>query len=334
VTRVARKNSAGALTHIVSLFAPRGARFRGEEDRANYLSRVDACIQNSDWQLLAYALMPDRIHWLAIAGQAPLSGFIKPLHVGFALWLNYRYAHDGPVFAERPRTLESEPSEALDLIAYIHNSPVRNGDVARAADSPWTSHRAYLGLQPAPRWLRTDRCLALCDLAATSEGLRRLGECVDARRRQSALLVRPSGAVRDALLERAISAPRRWDGPASDILRQVGRITGIAPERMCSTERSREVVRARRVAVLTGVRHLGRTLTEMAQLVGITASSASRLVRTNPSNLARACAEAERVAEMLIEAAASARAAQNPTAAPPPGWVRGRPRGDASVEGS
>jgi hypothetical protein len=66
------------------------------------------------------------------------------------------------------------------------------------------------------------------------------------------------------------------------------------------------------VAILAGTRYLGRTLTEMAQVVGISTSSASRLVRTDPTKLMRASAEAERVAEMLISSAAERAAEERP----------------------
>ncbi|HWM87503.1 MAG TPA: hypothetical protein VNO33_16735 [Kofleriaceae bacterium] len=278
----------------------------------SYLSRVEAALMDSDWQLLAYALMPDRIHWLAIAGHTPLSRFIKPLHVGFALWLNRHQRHVGPVFAERPRTLESELSETLDLIAFIHNSPVREGQAGHAADSRWTSHRAYMGLQMQPRWLCIERGLSLSGMPHDQEGLQRFGQYVDSQPGHSELLVRPSGAVRTALIERAIYAPRRWDGPISEVLEHVTRLSGIEPERIRSSDRSREVVGARRIAILAGTRYLGRTLTEMAQVVGISTSSASRLVRTDPAKLTRASAEAERVAEMLISAASQRTAAERP----------------------
>lgn len=312
MARFARENTPGALTHIVSRFAPGCVGLRSEEDRASYLSRVDAALMDSDWQLLAYALMPDRIHWLAVAGHTPLSRFIKPLHVGFALWLNRHQRHVGPVFAERPRTLESELTETLELIAFIHNSPVREGQVARAADSRWTSHRAYLGQQMQPRWLRIDRGLALAELGQTPEGIEKFAQHVDSQPGHSELMVRPSGAVRTALIERAIYAPRRWDGPISEVLEHVTRLSGIEPERIRSSDRSREVVGARRIAILAGTRYLGRTLTEMAQVVGISTSSASRLVRTDPAKLVRASAEAERVAEMLISAAAQRASEDHP----------------------
>lgn len=312
MARFARENTPGALTHIVSRFAPGCVGLRSEEDRASYLSRVEAALMDSDWQLLAYALMPDRIHWLAVAGHTPLSRFIKPLHVGFALWLNRHQRHVGPVFAERPRTLESELSETLDLIAFIHNSPVREGQVSQASESRWTSHRSYMGQQLQPRWLRIDRGLALSNLTQDSEGQARFAQYVDSQPGHSELMVRPSGAVRTALIERAIYAPRRWDGPITEVLDFVTRLSGIEPERIRSSDRSREVVGARRVAILAGTRYLGRTLTEMAQVVGISTSSASRLVRTDPTKLMRASAEAERVAEMLISSAAERAAAERP----------------------
>ena len=317
MARFARENTPGALTHIVSRFAPGAAGLRSDEERQSYLSRVDAALTDSDWQLLAYALMPDRIHWLAVAGHTPLSRFIKPLHVGFALWLNRNQNHAGPVFAERPRTLESELSDALDLIAFIHNSPVREGQVADAVDSRWTSQRAYLGLDATPSWLRTDRGLALSDLPDTDEGRRRFAHYVMAQPNRSDLLVRPSGAVRSAQIERAIYAPRRWDGPITEVLGHVTSVSGIDSDRIRSTDRSREVVGARRVAILAGTRFLGRTLTEMAQVVGISTSSASRLVRTDPVKLTRAAAEAERVADMLISATEASARPPTVTARPP-----------------
>lgn len=300
MARFARENTPGALTHIVSRFAPGCVGFRRDDERESYLSRVDAALLDSDWQLLAYALMPDRIHWLAIAGETPLSRFIKPLHVGFALWLNRNQRHAGPVFAERPRTLESELADTLDLITYIHNTPVREGHAAEASESRWTSHRAYLGLDPTPGWLQVERGMKLSEMSNDAEGRQRFTDYVASRLGRPDLMVRPSGAVRTALIERAIYAPRRWDGPITEVLDGVNSVSGIEPERIRSSDRSREVVGARRVAILAGTRYLGRTLTEMAQVVGISTSSASRLVRTDPDKLSRAAAEAERVADMLI----------------------------------
>jgi hypothetical protein len=300
VARFARDNTPGALTHIVSKFAESAPGFRSEREREAYLARVEASLSDSDWELLAYALMPDRIHWIAIAGESPLSRLIKPLHVGFALWLNRNQGHDGPVFADRPRTLESELADTLQTISWLHETPVREGFVSDAADSPWTSHRAYLGLQASPTWLRIGRALELGGMSNDEGGLARLAELMRNRPDKTDLMVRPSGAVRAALIDRAIPSPRRWDGDLGTILAAVSTITGVDAERIRSTERSRIVVGARRVAILAGTRCLGRTLSEMASVVAISTSSASRLVRTDPTTLARAAADAERVTELIL----------------------------------
>jgi hypothetical protein len=43
----------------------------------------------------------------------------------------------------------------MELIRYVHNNPVRAGLAARASESSWSSHRAYLGLEACPSWLTT-----------------------------------------------------------------------------------------------------------------------------------------------------------------------------------
>jgi hypothetical protein len=60
----------------------------------------------------------------------------------------------GPVFAGPPKTVNFSDDKAGYLAAYLHNNPVRAGIVQNAADSTWTSHRAYIGLDPAPDFLR------------------------------------------------------------------------------------------------------------------------------------------------------------------------------------
>ncbi len=48
----------------------------------------------------------------------------------------------------------------LTLLRYIHLNPVKARIVADAVDYPWSSHRAYLGLEEIP-WLTSDFGLGL-----------------------------------------------------------------------------------------------------------------------------------------------------------------------------
>jgi hypothetical protein len=99
-------------------------------------------------------LMSNHIHLVVRAGAHPLEKLIKPLHTGYAGWKNRKSGRLGPVFSGRFKSpLVDEESYLLELIRYVHNNPVRAGLVAGAEQSPWSSHRAYVGLETAPPWL-------------------------------------------------------------------------------------------------------------------------------------------------------------------------------------
>src|SRR5262249_10548095 len=66
----------------------------------------------------------------------------------------------GALFVRGPRDIRTPADRVASLLAYIHNNPVRAGVVSTAADSDWTSHRAYLGLERRPPWLQVDLALA------------------------------------------------------------------------------------------------------------------------------------------------------------------------------
>ena len=68
-------------------------------------------------------------------------------------WINERRARIGAVFVRGPTCVGYQPEGVARLIAYIHRNPVRAGIVARASDSSWTSHAAYIGRVQPPPWL-------------------------------------------------------------------------------------------------------------------------------------------------------------------------------------
>src|SRR5207253_2547042 len=102
-----------------------------------------------------------------IAGRSRAEALFKPLHTGFAGWLNHVQGTLGPVFADRPLFVAVASARAACLLAYVHNNPVRAGVVASAARSTWTSHQFYLDARPAPPWLRVEQGLALAGFDTT-----------------------------------------------------------------------------------------------------------------------------------------------------------------------
>jgi putative transposase len=304
--RYARFHAPGSVVHIISRFVNRDFRMRSAIERAAYIRRVADVLRRSDWIPIAYVLMSSHIHWVAVAGNQPSSSFIQPLHSGFAVWINREQHTLGPVFASRHTTVLWEEPLAANLIAYVHNNPVRAGLVGDAAESAWSSHRAYLG-GPAPAWLDVDRGLALSGFGSSRAGRLGFDQYVRDRRgvtRNDHWSANDQADSRAAVRELVgtaveISSPQ-VDGPQTqltllappaavlrprveadplDVIAAAARYLGVPLDDVRSRNRTRQVVNARRLALLVWTNHLGNTQSSINPVVGLGAQAASQLLR-------------------------------------------------------
>jgi GAF domain-containing protein len=313
---------------MISRFVNRAFRMNTDDERRAYLARVDSAIAHTDWTLLGYALMSSHIHWAAVAGNCPLEYFTKSLHGGFARWLNRRQGALGPVLAERPTTVVMPPDDCGVLLAYIHNNPVRAGVAAGPAESSWSSHRAFLGLEAAPAWLAVERALALCGFDATAQGRQEFHRFVCARAASprdpvlsgdvlsaTRMRVRASagapveiGTLQLGAGQRprcsVLAVPgtpirRRWSGSLEALLAEVANHLDVAIEDMQSKDRRRAVVRARRHALIIGRDYLGRTVAEVGAVLGLSRPAASLLLRSKSPDVAVDATQAQAIYERL-----------------------------------
>lgn len=167
MSRVARCIRPGGVHHVISRFVDRDWRFKTEDERSLYLLLLARALQTSDWRCLAYCLMSNHVHLAFVAGLEPLHDWARRVHSPFAQALNVRHGRLGPVFADRPAAYHLPATRVPTLLAYIHNNPVRAGVAPTAAESPWSSHRAYLGKTVAPPWLRVAEGLVLAGCAGS-----------------------------------------------------------------------------------------------------------------------------------------------------------------------
>lgn len=264
--RYRRQTDPASVQHLISRFVNREFLFDEPGARTAYLERVAAALRRTDWVPLAYALMSSHVHWVVRAGEQPSSAFVKPLHVGFARWLNRHSSRLGPVFADRHRSVTCVGETAAAVVAYVHNNPVRAGVVRDPAASSWTSHRSFAGLEQAPPWLDVEQGLRLCGFAPTADGRQRFDEFVRsrmgeprsivlsadelaARRRQARRdatnpveIAAPTAATDDTGMRLVVAVvvpdvcPERgtWHGGVFDVIDLVARETGIESHRVRS----------------------------------------------------------------------------------------------------
>ena len=160
--RTARITTRDYVHHVISRFVDERWFIHNDAERAHYLLLLGRALAESDWLCVAFAIMSNHIHLGLVAGRSTLDSLLRSVNSPFAEWMNTQYNRRGPMFADRAASPCIQHRDVARVIAYIHNNPVKAGVVARARDSHWTSHRAYLGLQTIP-WL------------ACADGLRRGG---------------------------------------------------------------------------------------------------------------------------------------------------------------
>jgi REP element-mobilizing transposase RayT len=259
--RTIRQIVPGVVYHLIARFVDRQWLITSDTERERYLTMLAHALSVSDWRCLAYAIMSSHIHFAMLAGIEPLGAWTKRVHSPFARWLNTQHERVGQIFTRGPKVIAVPPAKVGEVIAYIHNNPVKARVVKRAGASSWTSHRAYAGYVTPPQWLHVDEGLALAgfdDPRAFDEWVAvtpgdpcyvKLGRIRKAARTVGALEVgtptgggvsfvplvsRPFGAIR--------VDPRVVVGAAAAALR-------ISTLDVISRSRAHAVVGARRVAV-------------------------------------------------------------------------------------
>ena len=274
--------------HVISRFVDRDWFIRDDDERGRYLALLARAISASDWRCLAYAIMSNHIHLAVVAGESSLESWIKRVHSPFAHWMNHRRNRLGALFAGRPAVHIIPSANEANLLAYIHNNPVRAGLVARARQSTWTSHNQYRRPGSAP-WL------------AAYEGLRRAGFADDpalfddwvditicpdfeyeplevmrrrARWRGGVELGTPrSSTPREVPLLARPSAHVRPNVEA--VLAVVAALTQVSPDRLASRSTARDVSRGRSLVVKFG-KELGLVSSEIEAALGISSSAVSK----------------------------------------------------------
>jgi REP element-mobilizing transposase RayT len=142
--RSKRRNLPGVAFHLTARIQGGAPLLEGVEKKV--ISLTASWAVHSDFRLIAYAVMRNHLHILAVQGQLPLGRLMQPLLTGIAQAVARTRKHEGHVFERRYYDRPCLDADYMrNAIAYIHLNPVRAGLCEKPDEYEWTSHRAYGG---------------------------------------------------------------------------------------------------------------------------------------------------------------------------------------------
>ncbi len=147
--RQGRITIEGGIYHIIQRGIERRKIYRDDDDRREFLKRLEEGLKRSGNQCYGWVLMPNHFHLIIRSGVKPLSGLMRGLLTGYALYFNRRYKRSGYLYQGRYKSiLCQEEAYLLELVRYIHLNPLRSGlveDLNRLNNYPWSGHSVIMG---------------------------------------------------------------------------------------------------------------------------------------------------------------------------------------------
>lgn len=157
-----RINLPGVIYHVISRGIEGGKIFRDNEDRDEFLRRLEIGLEKTGCQCIAWSLMPNHFHLLIRTGETALSDLMRSLLSGYAIYFNRRHHRHGYLYQNRYKSiLCQEDVYLLELIRYIHLNPLRAAlisDINALGKYDWTGHSVIVGKKKR-NWQSVDEVL-------------------------------------------------------------------------------------------------------------------------------------------------------------------------------
>jgi putative transposase len=144
--RIARVCAEGYPHHITQRGNNKEQTFFDDEDKRFYLEVLKRYKDKYKMKILAYCLMGNHVHVLAIPEkETSLAGGIGGTNLLYTQYINHKYNRSGRLWQNRffSSVVEEEPY-LWAVIRYIEQNPVRAKLVKRAEDYQWSSARAHV----------------------------------------------------------------------------------------------------------------------------------------------------------------------------------------------
>lgn len=160
MARKPRIHCPGALYHVMLQGNGGGNVFVDDRDRRFFDDLIAEGVGRFGHRIHAYCWMRNGAYLAIQVADIPLSKIIQNLAFRYTRAFNQRHARSGHLFQGRHKAiLVDADAYLLELVRYIHLTPVRVGIVENPRSYPWSGHLAYVsGLQVG--WLSTEWVLS------------------------------------------------------------------------------------------------------------------------------------------------------------------------------
>jgi putative transposase len=143
--RFARAIAVGFPHHITQRGTDRECVFFTRADREVYLALLRASARQASLRILAYCLMPNHIHLVAVPDEPDsLAVALRRTHGRYASYLNARRRRTGHLWQNRFYSCPLDAAHLSVALRYVERNPVRAGLAERVEKYPWSSAAAHL----------------------------------------------------------------------------------------------------------------------------------------------------------------------------------------------
>jgi len=149
--RLARTVFPGVPHHLTQRGNRGGDVFFADDDRLAYLAWLKEYAEEHDVTILAYCLMTNHVHLVAVPARADgLERVLRPLSMRHAQRINRQRAWKGHLWQGRFFSSALDEDYLWAAIRYVECNPVRARMVGQAEIYRWSSAAAHCGLRGDP----------------------------------------------------------------------------------------------------------------------------------------------------------------------------------------
>ena len=147
--RRSRLDAPGTLHHVIVRGIEKRKIVDDDADRDDFVQRLGELTAATRTGVYAWALMSNHAHILLRSSEMGLSGFMRRLLTGYAIWYNRRHRRWGYLFQNRYKSIVcDEDAYFTELVRYIHLKPLRAKLVRNLAQLDryrWSGHGVLMG---------------------------------------------------------------------------------------------------------------------------------------------------------------------------------------------